>query len=266
MYAFDYHRPDTLDGACALLSDGRGRALAGGQTLLGAMKLRLSQTDRLVDLSALAELRGIEHLGTRLRIGAMMRHAEVAASPVVHQHFPALSALAEGIGDVQVRNMGTLGGSVANNDPSACYPSALVACAATVRTTAREISADDFFNGFYATALEDGELIRQIDFPIPLRAAYVKFRQPASRFALIGVFVAQTNTEIRVAVTGGGSGVFRAHAIEQALQASLTPASARSVCLSPENLASDIHATASYRAHLISILAARAVEHIQSSS
>lgn len=265
MYAFDYQRPETLDGACALLSDGQGRALAGGQTLLGAMKLRLSQTDRLVDLAGIAELRGIERLGARIRIGAMMRHAEVAASTVVQQHFPALSALADGIGDVQVRNMGTIGGSVANNDPSACYPCALVACAATVHTTARELSAEDFFTGFYATALENGELIRQIDFPIPQRAAYVKFRQPASRFALIGVFVAQTNSEIRVAVTGGGSGVFRAHAIERALQASFTPKSARSVRLSPENLASDIHATAGYRAHLISVLTARAVEQMLSS-
>jgi len=265
MYAFDYFRPETLEGAQALLKDGQGRALAGSQTLLGAMKLRMSQADRLVDLGALAELRGIEHLGSRIRIGAMMRHAEVAESQVIRQHFPALSTLAGGIGDVQVRNMGTLGGSVANNDPSACYPSALLACAATVHTSARQISAEDFFTGFYATALEDGELIRHIDFPIPLRAAYVKFRQPASRFALIGVFVVQTETEVRVAVTGGGAGVFRARDIETALLASFTPESARAVRVPPDDLASDLHASADYRAHLIPVLAARAVEQIRSS-
>lgn len=260
MYAFEYVRPTSIDQACALVGDGSSRALAGGQTLLGAMKLRMSQSERLIDLGAIADLRGIEGRPSSLLIGAMTRHAEVAQSATVRERIPALASLAAGIGDTQVRNMGTIGGSVANNDPAACYPSALLALGATVHTTRQSLAAEQFFTGFYSTALEDGELIRSVEFPVPIRAAYVKFRQPASRFALIGVFVAQTAEGIRVAVTGGGAGVFRATALEAALDRSFTPEALRGVRFPAEDLASDLHASAEYRAHLIPVLTARGVE------
>lgn len=260
MYAFEYLRPASLEEAGMLLGDGSARALAGGQTLLGAMKLRMSQSDRLVDLGAISELRGIEERETSLVIGAMTRHAEVAASPVVRRRIPALAALAAGIGDVQVRNMGTIGGSVANNDPAACYPSALLALDAIVHTTRRSLQAEAFFTGFYSTALEEGELVVSVEFPVPGPAAYLKFHQPASRFALIGVFVAKTSRGARVAVTGGGAGVFRAHALEAALDRHFTPDALQGVRFPPDDLASDLHATAEYRAHLIPVLTARAVK------
>jgi len=260
MYAFEYLRAGSLDEACARLGEGSARALAGGQTLLGAMKLRMSQSDRLVDLGGIAELRGIEDRTSSLVIGAMTRHAEVAASSRVRERIPALAALAAGIGDVQVRNMGTIGGSVANNDPAACYPSALLALDATVHTSRRSLQAEAFFTGFYGTALKEGELIRSVEFPVPRRAAYVKFRQPASRFALVGVFVAQTAGGARVAVTGGGAGVFRATALESSLDQAFTADSLRGLRFPPDDLASDLHASAEYRAHLIPVLASRAVE------
>jgi carbon-monoxide dehydrogenase medium subunit len=260
MYAFDYLRPASLDEASTLLGDGAGRALAGGQTLLGAMKLRMSQSERLVDLGAIPGLRGIEERESSLVIGAMTRHAEVARSAAVRRRIPALASLAAGIGDVQVRNMGTIGGSVANNDPAACYPSALLALAATVHTTRRSLRADAFFTGFYSTALEEGELIVSVEFPVPGPAAYVKFHQPASRFALIGVFVAQTGDGARVAVTGGGAGVFRAVGLEAALDRQFAPDALIGLRFPPDDLASDLHASAEYRAHLIPVLTARAVE------
>ena len=258
MYAFQLERASNAAEAARHAAAG-ARPLAGGQTLLTAMKLRIAQPDSLVDLGRAADLKGISRQGGSLRIGAMTRHAEVAASADVRQAIPALAALASQIGDRQVRAMGTLGGSVANNDPAACYPSAVLALGATVHTTKRTIAADDFFVGVFTTALEDGELITAIDFPIPRRAAYMKFKQPASRFALIGVFVAQRDDGVRVAVTGGGSGVFRHAGLERALGASFTPQAAAAVAIDPEGLASDLHATAEYRANLIGVMAQRAV-------
>jgi len=211
-----------------------------------------------VDLGAVRELAGIRREGDNVVIGAMTRHAEVAASDEVRKAIPALADLAGHIGDRQVRALGTLGGSVANNDPAACYPSAVLGLGATVQTTKRKIAADDFFTGLFATALEEGELITAISFPIPSKAAYIKFKQPASRFALIGVFVAQTAKGVRVAVTGGGNGVFRHEGLEDALSRSFTPASA-GLKISADGLSSDLHASAEYRAQLISVMAQRAV-------
>jgi carbon-monoxide dehydrogenase medium subunit len=258
MYAFTLEQPRTLNDAKRLATGG-AQALAGGQTLVAAMKQRLLQPGRLVDLGGVAELRGIKVDGKQLVIGAMTRHQDVSASADVRKHIPALAALAEGIGDRQVRAMGTLGGSVANNDPAACYPSAVLGLGATVVTDRREIAADDFFQGLYTTALQPGELITAIRFPVPAKAAYAKFRQPASRFALVGVFLAQTAAGVRVAVTGGGNGVMRYPALEAALGKSFTPEAARGVAIDASNLSSDLHASAAYRAHLISVQTQAAV-------
>lgn len=257
MYAFTFERPTALPDAARLAGAG-GKPLAGGQTLLASMKLRLASPEQLVDLGAVRELAGIRREGDNLVIGAMTRHAEVAASDEVRRAIPALADLAGHIGDRQVRALGTLGGSVANNDPAACYPSAVLGLGATVQTNKRKIAADDFFTGLFATALEEGELITAISFPIPSKAAYIKFKQPASRFALIGVFVAQTASGVRVAVTGGGNGVFRHQGLEDALSRSFTPASA-GLKISADGLSSDLHASAEYRAQLISVMAQRAV-------
>jgi carbon-monoxide dehydrogenase medium subunit len=259
MYEISYERPATVAAAVDLLRATGGKPLAGGQTLLPTMKLRLAQPGTLVDLGSIRELRGIRREGDALVVGAMTRHAEVAASTEVRQAIPALAQLAGGIGDRQVRNMGTLGGSVANNDPAACYPAALLGLDAVVQTDRRALAAADFFTGMYETALEEGELLVAVRFPIPRRAAYVKFRQPASRFALVGVFVAQTRAGVRVAVTGASSAVFRCPELEQALERKFTPEAARAVVLAPHDMASDLHATAAYRAHLVPVIAARAV-------
>jgi len=223
------------------------------------MKLRLANPEKLVDLGAVGELAGIRKEGNAIVIGAMTRHAAVAASGEVKAAIPALADLAGQIGDRQVRAMGTLGGSVANNDPAACYPSAVLGLGATVHTTQRKIAADDFFQGMFTTALQEGELITAISFPIPKRAAYIKFKQPASRFALIGVFVVQTDAGVRVAVTGGGSGVFRHSGLEAALGSSFTAQAAAGVKVSAEGLSSDLHASAAYRANLIGVMTQRAV-------
>jgi len=236
-----------------------GKPLAGGQTLLASMKLRLANPEQLVDLGQVAGLAGIAVQGDKVVVGAMTRHAAVAASAEVTKHLPALAELAGQIGDRQVRAMGTIGGSLANNDPSACYPSAVLALGATVHTNKRKIAADDYFQGMFSTALEEGELITSVEFPAVQRAAYVKFRQPASRFALIGVFVAQTAGGARVAVTGGGNGVFRHAGLEAALTASFTPQAAAGVKVSDEGLSADLHASAAYRAQLISVMTQRAV-------
>lgn len=258
MYAFTFERPTSLADASKLAGAG-GKLLAGGQTLLASMKLRLANPEKLVDITAVRELAGIRREGQGLVIGAMTRHADVAVSPEVRAAIPALADLAANIGDRQVRALGTLGGSVANNDPSACYPSAVLALNATVHTPTRKIAADDFFPAMFTTALDEGELITAIAFPIPKRAAYIKFKQQASRFALIGVFVAQTDQGVRVAVTGGGNGVFRHQGLEQALTRSFTPEAAAGVKVSTDNLSSDLHATAAYRANLIGVLTQRAV-------
>ncbi len=258
MYAFTLERPTTTADA-AKLAAGGATVLAGGQTLLASMKLRLSDPGQLVDLANIAELAGIRREGNAFVIGAMTRHAEVAANAELKAALPALADLAAHIGDRQVRAMGTLGGSVANNDPAADYPAAVLGLNATVHTTQRQIAADDFFQGMFTTALQEGELITAISFPIPRRAAYMKFRQPASRFALIGVFVAQTEAGVRVAVTGAGNGVFRHAGLEAALANSFSPAAAAAVSIDAVGLSSDIHASAAYRANLISVQTQRAV-------
>jgi len=259
MYSFELHKADSVANAAALLAQTGGKPLAGGQSLVAAMKMRLSVPGALVDLSGVSELKGIRKEGDAIVIGAMTRHAEVGASDVVKKAIPALSRLAEGIGDRQVRNMGTLGGALANNDPAACYPAAVLGLGATVNTNKRKIAADEFFKGMYETALADGELITSVSFPIPKKAAYVKFPQPASRFALVGVFVAQTAGGVRVAVTGAAPSVHRSKAMEEALAKSFTADAARAVKIAATGLNGDLHGSPAYRAHLVSVLAARAV-------
>lgn len=258
MYAFAYDKPASLSDVLARLAAG-GQPLAGGQTLIASLKQRLAQPETLVDLAGIAELRGIRREGQSLVIGAMTRHEDVAGSAEVQQAIPALAALAGGIGDRQVRAMGTLGGSVANNDPAACYPSAVLGLGATVHTNRRQIAADDFFQGLYTTALEAGEIITAVQFPIPQKAAYAKFRQPASRFALVGVFVAQTASGARVAITGAGNGVFRHAGLEAALSHSFTPEAVEGVAVDASELNADLHASAVYRAQLIKVQTQRAV-------
>ena len=260
MYEFTFERPGSVADAQRAAAQGGSKLLAGGQTLLASMKLRLANPEKLVDLGGIAELSGIRREGNAIVIGAMTRHADVASSKDVQAAIPALAELAGGIGDRQVRAMGTIGGSLANNDPSACYPAGALALNATITTTKRKIAADDFFQGMFATALEEGELITSVSFPIAKRAAYIKFKQPASRFALIGVCVAQTDSGVRVAVTGGGNGVFRHTGLEQALARNFTPQAAAGVKIDAADLSSDLHASAAYRANLISVLTQRAVK------
>jgi carbon-monoxide dehydrogenase medium subunit len=261
MHAFEYHRPKTMKEAVALLrKTENARPLAGGQSLVAALKLRLSNPPALVDLAALEELRGIKLEGGTLTIGALTRHSEVAASKDVAIGIPALARLAESIGDRQVRNQGTLGGSLANNDPAADYPAAALGLGATINTNRRAVPADKFFTGLFETALKPGEVIVSVSFPLPKRAAYVKFRNPASRFALVGVFVAETGGAVRVAVTGAGKeGVFRAKGMEKRLGESFTPDAIAKTKVSADDLSSDIHASAEYRAHLVNVMAQRAV-------
>jgi carbon-monoxide dehydrogenase medium subunit len=259
MYAFELVRPKSLADASSALAQSGGKALAGGQSLVGAMKLRLAAPGTLVDLSQIPDLKGIRKDGGAITIGALTTHAEVAESDVVRNAIPALAALARGIGDRQVRNMGTIGGSIAHADPAACYPAAVVGLGATIQTTNRSIAADDFFMGLFETALQDGEIIVSVSFPIPKTAGYVKFPNPASRFAMVGVFVAQTSTGVRAAVTGAASCVFRSTELEGTLTKSFTPDAARSTTVSASGLNGDLHASAEYRAHLIPVIAARAV-------
>jgi carbon-monoxide dehydrogenase medium subunit len=258
MYAFDYKRPASVaDAKAALGAD--ARYLAGGQSLIQAMKLRLSQSETLVDLGAIKDLKAIRMDGANLVIGAMATHASVASSAEVKKAIPALAELAGGIGDPMVRNMGTIGGSIANADPAACYPAGILGLGATIHTNQRTIAADAFFTGLYETALQPGELITAVSFPPAQKAAYVKFRQPASRFALIGVFVAQGAGGVRVAVTGAKGSVFRATPIEAALAKSFTPEAAKAVKMPVTDINSDMHGTAEYRAAMISVMASRAV-------
>lgn len=258
MYAFTYEAPTTLDAAARQAAAG-ARPIAGGQSLLPALRLRLADPGQLVDLGRIPELAGIRRQGDALAIGAMARHQQVADSAEVRAAIPALADLASHIGDRQVRARGTLGGSLANNDPAADYPAAALALGATIVTDQREIAAADFFVGMYATALNEGELIREVRFPVPRRANYQKFRQGASRFALVGVFVAQTADGVRVAVTGAASSVFRHGALEAALGREFSAAAAAGVRIDPANLGSDIHASPGYRAQLISVLTQRAI-------
>ncbi|RZL83593.1 MAG: xanthine dehydrogenase family protein subunit M [Variovorax sp.] len=261
MYAFTLERPASVADAVKLAGAG-GKPLAGGQTLLASMKLRLSAPEQLVDLGGVSELTGIRKEGDALAIGAMSRHLDVANNADVKAAYPALADLASRIGDRQVRAMGTIGGSVANNDPAACYPSAVLGSGATVVTSKREIAADDFFQGLFTTALEEGELITAIRFPIPKRAHYEKLRQKASHFPLVGVFLAQFDSGVRVAITGAGNGVFRHKGLEEALTKSFTPESAAAVKIDASELNSDLHASAAYRANLISVLTQRAVAKV----
>ena len=259
MYAFELTRAKTVADAAAALAKSGGRPLAGGQSLVQAMRLRLAQPGTLVDLSGIAELKGIKKDGDALVIGAMTRHAEVAESAAVKSAIPALGALAHGIGDRQVRNMGTLGGSIANNDPAADWPAAVLGLNATVVTNKRRIASDDFFKGMYETALAADEVITAVSFPIPKKAAYVKFPNPASRFALVGVFVAQTGGGVRVGVTGAAPSAFRSKPLEDALGKNFTVDAAKAVKIDAKGLNADLHGSPDYRAHLISVLASRAV-------
>jgi carbon-monoxide dehydrogenase medium subunit len=261
MHEFNYHKASSVaDAAARIASSSDGKLLAGGQTLIAAMKMRLAAPADIVDLGGIADLRGIKVEGGGIVVGAMTTHAEVAASKDVQKAIPALAVLAGSIGDRMVRNMGTLGGSVANNDPAADYPAALVALGATVITSRRKLAADQFFTGMYETALETGEIITSVSFPVPKRAGYMKFKNPASRYAMVGVFVADTASGVRVAVTGAGPSVFRVADMEKALAKSFSPDAAANVKVSANGLNTDIHASAEYRAHLVSVMAKRAVE------
>ncbi len=260
MYDFNYQRPATVaDAAAALSGAADGALLAGGQTLIPTLKQRLASPSDVIDLSGIAELKGISAEGGSVRIGAMTSHAEVAASAAVAGAIPALAALAGGIGDPHVRNAGTIGGSVANNDPAADYPAAVVALGATVHTNSREIAADDFFTGLFETALGDGEIVTAVSFPVPTKAGYARFPNPASRYPIVAVMAAQTGSGVRVAVVGAGACVFRADAIEAALAGNFSAAALDGVSVSAEGLNSDIHASAEYRAHLVTVMAKRAV-------
>jgi carbon-monoxide dehydrogenase medium subunit len=258
MDPFKYETPPSVADAVRL-AGGEAKLLAGGQSLLPAMKLGLAAPPVLVDLNGISELREIRQEAGRLVLGAMATHASVAASTVVQKAIPALAWLANNIGDRQVRHRGTIGGSLANNDPAACYPAAVLALGATVRTDRRSIEADDFFRGLYETALADGEMITSVSFPIPERAAYMKFKQPASRFALVGVFVAKATSGVRVAVTGAAACVFRVPELEARLAVQWSPDACEGVTVKADELNSDLHGSARYRAALIPVLARRAV-------
>jgi len=261
MYAFDYHRPSSLQEAVQLLkSRPEAKALAGGHTLIPTLKQRLARPSDLVDLAGIPELRGICEEDGRIVIGAATPHVEVERSDLVRSRIPALATLAGLIGDPQVRNRGTIGGSIANNDPAADWPAGVLGCGATVRTDRREIAADDFFTGMFETALERDELVTAVAFPVPERAGYAKFPNPASRYAVVGVFVAKFADGVRVAVTGAAPCVFRLTALEQALAADFSPAAVDVISVDPDGLNSDIHASAEYRAHLVKVMARRAIE------
>lgn len=261
MYEFNYHRPGSIADAVSLV-DGADdpKFLAGGQTLLPTLKQRLAMPSDLVDLANIAELTGIAVNGDRVTVGAMARHADVANSSDVQAKIPALAALAGDIGDRQVRNRGTLGGSIANNDPAADYPAACLALGATITTNERSMAADEFFTGLFETALGDSEIVTSVTFPAPDKSAYMKFKNPASRYAIVGVFVAKFGADVRVAVTGAGSnGVFRIAEMENALAANFSPDAIAGISVPEDGLNSDIHAAADYRAHLIGVMARRAV-------
>lgn len=272
MHAFDYERPGSLADALALLAgDAEANVLAGGQTLIPTLRQRLAAPSRLVDLAGVPGLAGIEARQGMLAIGAMTRHADIVESPLVARHLPALAGLAAGIGDPLVRNRGTIGGSLANNDPAADLPAAVLALGGRLRTDRRTVAADDFFTGMFETALAPGEILVGIDLPLPRRAAYRKARNPASRYALAGVFVAEwepgaapetgggTNSRVRVAVTGAAACVFRLPAFEAALDKDFSPAALEGLALDPEGFNEDLHASAAYRAALVAVMARRAV-------
>jgi len=261
MYEFNYLRPKTVQDAATMLAGADDpKLLAGGQTLIPTLKQRLASPSDLIDIGHLEDLSFIRSEGEAVVIGAATPHADVAASADVQSHIPSLSTLAEGIGDPAVRHKGTLGGSIANNDPSADYPAACLALDAKIHTTKRLITADEFFKGMFETVLGEDEIITEVTFPHPTRAAYVKFPSPASRYAMVGVFVANTAAGIRVAVTGAGQGgVFRVKAMEDALAANWSPDAVAGIAVPSDGLINDLHGTAEYRAHLITVMAKRAV-------
>jgi carbon-monoxide dehydrogenase medium subunit len=260
MQAFDYHRPASVDDAVKLrASAADGAYLAGGMTLIPTLKQRLAQPSDLVDLGSVSGLSGISVAGDNVTIGAMTRHADVARSPEVKHAIPALAWLAAQIGDRQVRNRGTIGGSLANSDPAADYPAAVVGLGATIVTDRRQIAGDDYFKDLFETALSPGELIRAVEFPIPRRAAYRKFPNPASRYAVVGVFIADIGGRIRVGVTGAGPCAFRWSALEAGLASRLDPSAVDGAALDSSAFNSDLHASAEYRANLVRVMASRAV-------
>jgi len=259
MHAFKYHRPSSVSDAAAL-AKGDAKLLAGGQSLVQAMKLRLASPSDIIDLGTIKDLGGIKTDGKSVTVGAMARHAEVEHSADVKKTIPALAAMAGMIGDRQVRAMGTCGGSIANSDPAADYPAAVLALNATITTNKGKHEADKFFKGLYETALKDGEIITSVTFQAPKRAAYMKFKNPASRFAIVGVFVADFGGSVRVAVTGAGPCAFRQADMEKALSAKFAPESVANIKVSQSGLNTDLHASAEYRAHLVTVMAKRAVE------
>ncbi|NGM20496.1 xanthine dehydrogenase family protein subunit M [Roseomonas stagni] len=261
MYDFEYHKPSSVADAVKILAaDPDARAISGGMTLLPALKLRLNKPTAVVDLSGIADLRGVKRDGNKIVIGALTKHYEVATSAEVKAAIPALAAMAASIGDTQVRNRGTMGGSVANNDPSADYPAALLALGATIQTDRRTISADDFFQGMFATALEAGELVTAIHIPVPEKAGYAKMRNPASRYSMAGVFVAKGPAGVRVAVNGAGNnGSYRHAGMEAALSANWSADAVAGIKVDPSDMNGDIHGSAEYRAHLVTVMAKRAV-------
>lgn len=261
MHDFEYSRPGTVKTALQALQETDAKPLAGGMSIVPVMRHRLARPAALIDLNKISELKGITEEPSAIRIGAMTNHFTVSRSEIVKAKIPALSQLAGGIGDPLVRNRGTIGGSISHNDPAACYPSSILALGATVHTSKRAIAADDFITGTFSTALEEGELVLAISFPVPEQAAYIKFINASSRFSIVGVFLARHRTGIRVGITGAGHHAFRASALERALDEEFSPEKARSLSVSPEGLLSDIHGSAEYRAHLIPELTARAVEH-----
>ncbi|HUC61601.1 MAG TPA: xanthine dehydrogenase family protein subunit M [Alphaproteobacteria bacterium] len=261
MYDFNYHKAKSLDDAAKLLAGkDEAKLVAGGMTLIPTLKQRLAKPSDLVDLNGIAALAGIKREGSAIAIGAMTRHADVASSAEVKKAIPALAALADGIGDPAVRNRGTIGGSIANADPAADYPAGLVGLGATVITNKRKIAADEFFKGLFETALGAGEIVTSVSFPIPEKAGYAKFPNPASRYAVVGVFAAKSASGVRVAVTGAGPSVFRWKDAEAALSKSWTPGALDGLKVKADGLNSDIHASAEYRAHLVTVMAKRAVQ------
>jgi len=267
MKTFVYHKPNSISEAVALLANGsEGRPMAGGMSLLPTMKQRLAAPEALIDLSGIATLNGIGVGADLITIGAVTRHVDVARSETVAKVLPALAQLAGGIGDPAVRNRGTIGGSLANNDPAADYPAAILALGATIVTNMREIAADLYFRGMFETALEPGELITAVKLPVPLAAGYAKMPNMASRFALVGVFVAKFASGVRVAVTGAAPAVFRVPAFEAALSKRFEPEAVNGHGVDSSGLSSDIHAEAAFRAHLVSVMAKRAVAAAQAKS
>lgn len=260
MYAFDIERPATVADAVSALANDDAQALGGGQTLIPTLKARLASPEKLVSLSGITEMQGMSSEGGTLRIGGATTHATVAAE--AGAIYPALAGLASNIGDPAVRNRGTIGGSIANNDPAACYPAAALGSGATIVTNTREIAADDYFKGMFETALDEGEIVTAVSFPVPEKAYYEKFVQPASRFALVGVYVAKFADGVRVAITGASNdGVYRWTAAEEALSANFSADALADLTVSADDLIGDLHGTAEYRAHLIKVMTGRAVKN-----